>query len=247
MKILNASKFVLSLDAGRAGAGPTGSTGPDGPVTAAVDRSMLAELDDVVRSATAALASYDHTGALEATERFFWMFCDDYLELVKSRAYGSGAGAASARGALRTALSVLLRLFAPFLPFVTEEVWSWWQEGSVHRASWPGGPVAGPGSGSGSASAPAAAAERGGAGDRPVLATAAAVLGQIRKAKSEAKVSMRAEAARVIVRGPAYAADAVRLAEGDLRAAGNIADLSFVLVPGGELATEVTLADPVTS
>jgi valyl-tRNA synthetase len=80
-----------------------------------------------------------------------------------------------------------------------------------------------------------------------VLATAAAVLGQIRKAKSEAKVSMRAEAARVIVRGPAHAADAVRLAEGDLRAAGNIADLSFVLVPGGELATKVTLADPVTS
>ena len=80
-----------------------------------------------------------------------------------------------------------------------------------------------------------------------MLATAAAVLGQIRKAKSEAKVSMRAEAARVVVRGPAHAADAVRLAEGDLRAAGNIADLSFVVVPGGGLATQVTLADPVTS
>ena len=140
---------------------------------------------------------------------------------------------------------MLLRLFAPFLPFVTEEAWSWWQEGSVHRASWPGGPVAG--SESGSASASASAAEQGGAGDGLVLATAAAVLGQIRKAKSEAKVSMRAEAARVIVRGPAQADDAVRLTGGDLRAAGNIADLSFVLVPGGELATEVALADPVTS
>jgi valyl-tRNA synthetase len=216
VKILNASKFVLSLE------------GAAGPATAAVDRSMLAALDDVVRSATAALESYDHAGALEATERFFWMFCDDYLELVKTRAYGSGAGASSARGALRTALSVLLRLFAPFLPFVTEEVWSWWQEGSVHRASWPS--VAGPASGS-----------------EPVLATAAAVLGQIRKAKSEAKVSMRAEAARVVVRGPASAADAVRMSEDDLRAAGNVADFSFVLVPGGELATEVTLAEPVTS
>ncbi len=80
-----------------------------------------------------------------------------------------------------------------------------------------------------------------------MLATAAAVLAQIRKAKSEAKVSMRAEAARVIVRGPSGAVDAVRLTEDDLRAAGNIADLAFVLVPGGELATEVTLADPVTS
>ncbi len=224
VKILNASKFVLSLD------------GSAGPVTAPVDRSMLAALDEVVRSATAALASYDHTAALEATERFFWMFCDDYLELVKSRAYGSGAEAASARGALRAALSALLRLFAPFLPFVTEEAWSWWQEGSVHRASWPAA------LGSGSASEP------GGVGDPSVLAIAAAVLGQIRKAKSEAKVSMRAEAARVIVRGPGDAADAVRASEGDLRAAGNIADFSFVLVPGGGgLATEVTLADPVTS
>jgi valyl-tRNA synthetase len=224
VKILNASKFVLSLD------------GSAGPVTAAVDRSMLAALDDVVRSATAAMASYDHTAALEATERFFWMFCDDYLELVKSRAYGSGPEAASARGALRTALSVLLRLFAPVLPFVTEEVWSWWQEGSVHRASWPAAVTLSSG------------AEPGGVGDPSVLATAGAVLGQIRKAKSEAKVSMRAEAARVVVRGPDDAADAVRASEGDLRAAGNIADFSFVLAPGAAgLATEVTLADPVTS
>src|SRR5580692_7693866 len=119
VKILNASKFVLSVS-GDGGSDSAGS-GDAGPVTAAVDRSMLAALDEVVRSATAALDSYDHAGALETTERFFWMFCDDYLELVKARAYGSGPGASSARGALRTALSVLLRLFAPFLPFVTEE------------------------------------------------------------------------------------------------------------------------------
>ena len=168
---------------------------------------MLAALDDVVRSATSALAAYDHTGALEATERFFWMFCDDYLELVKARAYGSGAGAASARGALRAALSVLLRLFAPFLPFVTEEVWSWWQEGSVHRAAWPAASAATGlvGAGVGGGWAPTAIAS--------VLATAAAVLGQIRKAKSEAKVSMRAEAARVIVRGPSADAGRRRAAE----------------------------------
>ena len=88
---------------------------------------------------------------------------------------------------------MLLRLFAPFLPFVTEEAWSWWQDGSVHRAAWPSG------DGEGTASAGLAGAER---GDPAVLETAAAMLGQIRKAKSAAKVSMRAEAARVIVRGP---------------------------------------------
>jgi valyl-tRNA synthetase len=177
----------------------------------------------VVREATASLAGYDHTGALEAVERFFWMFCDDYLELVKARAYGPGPGGASARGALLQALDVLLRLFAPFMPFVTEEAWSWWKDGSLHAAAWP----------------PAGTD----AGDPAVLATAAAVLGQVRKAKTAAKLSMRAEAARVVVRGPDEAA--VRASESDLRAAGNIADFSFE--HAAELGTEVTLAEAVAS
>ncbi|HEY1818702.1 MAG TPA: valine--tRNA ligase, partial [Trebonia sp.] len=224
IKILNASKFVLSLD------------GPLGPVTSPVDRSLLAALDSVVREATASLAAYDHTGALEATERFFWMFCDDYLELVKTRAYGAGPGGASARSALRVALSVLLRLFAPFMPFVTEEVWSWWQEGSVHATAWP---LAGP------AADADDIGDAGDAGDPAVLATAAAVLGQVRKAKTTAKLSIRAEAARVVVRGPDEAV--VRASESDLREAGNIADFSFEHGPDGELTTEVTLAEAVAS
>jgi valyl-tRNA synthetase len=215
IKILNASKFVLSLE------------GPAGPATSAVDRSLLTALDGVVDEASSALSGYDHAGALEAIERFFWMFCDDYLELVKARAYGPGAGGASARGTLRQALDALLRLFAPFLPFVTEEAWSWWQEGSVHRAAWP------------------SAVPGADAGDPAVLATAAAVLGQVRKAKTAAKLSIRAEAARVVVRGPDEAA--VRASESDLRAAGNIADFSFTRAPDGALATEVTLAEAVAS
>ena len=171
--------------------------------------------------------SYDHAGALEATERFFWLFCDDYLELVKSRAYGSGArGSGVGPGDAAGGAVVLLRLFAPFLPFVTEEVWSWWQEGSVHRAAWPSERPRRLGSGR--------------AGDPAVLETAAILLGQIRKAKSAAKVSMRAEAARVCRAVP----DGRRRARdrGDLGAAGNITDLSFVLTAGGELTAEVTLA-----
>jgi valyl-tRNA synthetase len=215
IKILNASKFVLSLE------------GSAGPATSAVDRSLLAALDGVVREASAALASYDHASALEVIERFFWMFCDDYLELVKARAYGPGAGGESARGTLRQALAVLLRLFAPFMPFVTEEAWSWWQDGSVHAAAWPS---AGTGTGAD-------------AGDPAVLATAAAVLGQVRKAKTAAKLSIRAEAARVVVRGPDEAA--VRASEPDLRAAGNITDFAFE--PAAELDAEVTLAEAVAS
>jgi valyl-tRNA synthetase len=200
-------------------------------VTEPVDQSMLAALGAVSREATAALSGYDHTGALEGIERFFWMFCDDYLELVKTRAYGPGPAGDSARAALREALSVLLRLFAPFLPFVTEEAWSWWQEGSVHRAAWPAGAADGSSAG-GSA-----------AGDPAVLGAAAAVLAQVRKAKTAAKLSIRAEAASVVVRGPSESI--VRASESDLRAAGNIGEFTFEHVPGGELTTEVTLAEAV--
>ncbi|WP_214415386.1 valine--tRNA ligase [Sphaerisporangium fuscum] len=209
IKILNASKFVLGL--GEA----------EGPVTEALDSSMLARLAGVVDDATAAFEAYDYTRALEGAERFFWEFCDDYLELVKARAYGEGAGAHSARAALRQALDVLLRLFAPFLPFVTEEVWSWWRDGSVHRAAWP------------------SAAELASSGDPEVLPAVSEVLREVRKAKSSAKLSMRAEVSRLVVAGAG--AGLVRHAQDDLCAAGVVEE--FVVSPGGgELAVEVTLA-----
>ena len=116
------------------------------------------------------MEAYNYTRALEVSETFFWSFCDDYVELVKSRAYGSGPAAASAQAALALALSVQLRLFAPVLPFVTEEVWSWWQTGSVHRAAWP------------------VASELPVDGDPAVVTAAAEALAGVRKAKSDAKV-----------------------------------------------------------
>jgi valyl-tRNA synthetase len=127
IKLLNAAKFALM------------QAEPRGPITEPLDRGMLTSLALLVRDSTAQLEDYDYAWVLEKTERFFWDFCDDYLELVKSRRYGdfTPEGAASANSAMLVALSTLLRLFAPFLPFVTEEVWSWWQQGSVHRASWP--------------------------------------------------------------------------------------------------------------
>ncbi|MBB5083097.1 valine--tRNA ligase [Nonomuraea endophytica] len=202
IKILNASKFVLGF----------GDVG--GEVTEALDLSMLAALDDAVAEAGRAFESYDHTRALEVAERFFWSFCDDYLELVKARAY---EGDASAVVALRRALETQLRLFAPFLPFVTEEVWSWWREGSVHRAAWP-------------QAAP-------GGGDPAVLTVASEILRRVRKAKSEAKQSMRAEVSRLTVTGPEVAL--VRLAQDDLCGAGNVEE--FVLEPGESLTVEVEL------
>src|SRR5206468_2540672 len=123
-KILNASRFVLGLATPESGRGPTEP----------VDLSILAQLNDVIVDATRAFEGYDYTRALDKTESFLWFFCDNYLELVKDRAYNKDN---SALATLRTCLDVLLRLFAPFFPFVTEEIWSWWKEGSIHRTKWP--------------------------------------------------------------------------------------------------------------
>src|SRR5205807_9398356 len=109
IKVLNASRFAL------------GAAEPQGEIAAPVDRAMLRNLSALVTEATAAFEAYDYARVLQRTETFFWRFCDDYLELVKGRRYGDqGAeGAASANAGLTTALAVMLRLFAPFLPFVT--------------------------------------------------------------------------------------------------------------------------------
>ena len=216
IKLLNASKFALNL--GSSVGGP--------PVTEALDRAMLQQLADVVAEATVAFDAYDYTRALDRTESFFWHFCDDYVELVKGRAYGDGAEAASAKAALGLALSTLHRLFAPFLPFVTEEVWSWWQDGSVHRQSWP------------SADELRAAA---GDAEPAVLDAVAAVLGEVRKAKTEAKVSLRAEVASVTVTAPPAMVALVQAAEADLRESGRVAELHYA--EGPELAVVVVLAE----
>ncbi|MFK5645593.1 valine--tRNA ligase [Ornithinimicrobium sp. LYQ121] len=217
IKLLNASRFALGF-----GELPTG---PDGlPVDAAslvtepVDRSMLAGLAAVVERATASYENFDYSTALDATESFFWTFCDDYLELVKERAYGSDTAGpdgaitgatASARAALQLALSVQLRLLAPVLSFATEEVWSWWHEegSSVHTQPWPT-----------VEELTVATVDA----DPALLATVGQALAGLRRAKSEAKVKMRTEISAATVAGPVGVVEQVRAALGDLRAAGKV-------------------------
>jgi valyl-tRNA synthetase len=217
-KLLNASKFVLGF--------PQPAEGAE--CTEALDRAMLAALDDVVRQATDALEAFEYTSALERIERFFWFFCDDYVELVKQRAYDETDGSAtqSARLALRTALSTLLRLLAPFLPYSTEEAWSWWHDESVHTSPWPT-PSAAPSVEDGAR----------------VIALTSTAISAIRKAKSDAKRSMRAPVESVRVVGPSGDLRLIETVGGDLRAAGNVESLEFATVDGDELRVEVSLAD----
>jgi valyl-tRNA synthetase len=135
-KLFNAGKFVL------------GQSAEVHPVHAELDRAFAAKLRHLVERATASFEALNHAQALNDTETFFWTrFTDAYLELAKARARGeAGEGEAdrgSAVAALRLGLDVLLRLFAPFLPYICEEVWSWafaeeTGQQSIHRAAWPG-------------------------------------------------------------------------------------------------------------
>ncbi|MFG2328221.1 valine--tRNA ligase [Streptomyces sp. NPDC048604] len=219
VKLLNASRFVLSLPSPGAGA----------TTTEPLDKALLARLTDTVNTATAALEGFDYTTALDETERFFWFFCDNYVELVKERAYGKAGeeGAESARITLRRALDVVTRMLAPVLPYVTEETWSWTHDSTVHQAAWP---------------AVEELAEGAGGGAPELAEVAASAISMIRKAKSAAKLSMRAEVARVVVTAPAEVLENIALVAGDLKAAGNVAELESRAENDAELSVEVELS-----
>jgi valyl-tRNA synthetase len=235
VKLLNASKFALA----------------DLPVegdalTSPLDRAMVARLGAVVADATSSFEDYDYARALERVESFFWWYCDYYLELVKGRRYdspdaqgvdvaGDGQGQASVTRALRRSLSIFQRLLAPFLPFVCEEVWSWWQEGSVHLAGWPDADEL---------TAALGDAQTMDAGlEDTALGLAADVLKEVRKAKSQAQRPMRAPVARIVVHDTAQRLGALELGADDLRRAGSIAAIDTVVAD--EFAVQVELAQQI--
>ena len=189
-KLFNAGKFVLS------------QTGESHPIHDEIDRAFVAKLRDLVEDCTKWFEDYEYARALQETESFFWThFTDTYLELVKvrARAYADGAegsdaqASGSAVASLRLGLSVLLRLLAPVLPYITEEIWSWaFAEETGHRrihaAPWPGqadfSEIEAP--------ADPASFERG-----------VAALAAINKAKADAEVSMgRSVEQMVLVANP---------------------------------------------
>ncbi|WP_431709465.1 valine--tRNA ligase [Glutamicibacter uratoxydans] len=225
IKILNASKFVLNLGATEANI----ITDDASVISNGLDRSLLARLAAVIDDAKRAFDSYDYARALDITESFFWSFTDDYVELIKDRAYG-GHGAteqASVLAALATTLDSILRLFAPFLPFATEEVWGWWRAGSVHQSSWP------------TANHLAQALE---GADTAVLPVVGQALSGIRKAKSDAKVKQRTEVLFGEIHAPATQLAQLRLGFADLKSAGNARDLTLVENDAELMVSNVELA-----
>ena len=219
-KILNASKFALL------------QVEPKGEVTVALDRGMLGDLEALVKFVTAKLEAYDYASALDQTERSFWGFCDNYIELVKARRYGDHGetGSASANAALLMALSIYLRLFAPFLPFVTEEVWSWWKKGSIHCASWP--------------SVDEIKLSDGRESDRVVFREARELLAEIRRIKSLRGWKNKTPI-NVIVEGEETRLSTLRSSEKDIQAA--VSALSIVFKTAENFTVTINMADVSTT
>jgi valyl-tRNA synthetase len=226
-KLLNLTKFVLGA----------GELTVDSKPTDLIDHAMLTRLAAVVDEATLALEQFDYARALERTEAFFWWFCDDYVELVKTRAYSPGQDSSSARSSLHRALSILQRLLAPMLPFATEEVWSWWMSGSIHLANWP--------------TTQETLADFVASDDATSLLDATCVvLAAVRRAKTEAKVSQRAEVSQLVITAPTATIDLLEANILDLRNAGALQEINFVTSTSQtttqDIVAQVTLATPLT-
>ena len=217
IKLLNASKFALLNAEGAA---------EDAAITEPLDAAMLARLAELVDDVTEAFDKFDYARALEITESFFWFFTDNYIELVKGRTYGNRGDSArdSGRAALCLAIETLLKLFAPHVPFVTEEIWSWWREGSVHRAPWPSGD--------------AIHAKAGSIAEEAVYEVASEVLGEIRRFKSDSNLSLGAPVGKVVVRDTAERIAILERSLLDVKDAGRVGE--FATVADGAFSVSVT-------
>jgi valyl-tRNA synthetase len=229
VKLWNAAKFVLSQE------------GPEGPITRELDLSFLARLRETVNSGSGAFEAFEYATALDHVERFFWSgFTDTYVEMVKARcrAIDDPAGRASALATLELALTTFLRLFAPFLPYVTEEVWSWGfgkgSTASVHRAPWPGE--------ADFAGLPAVDQEG------AVFGAAVAFLEAVNKAKSARGATVGRSLARLKAKATPRTLSLFDRSRDDVLAAARVLEVSFEASPGLEdMLFEVGEAELVES
>jgi valyl-tRNA synthetase len=235
MKVFNASRFVI-MQLDRAG----GEVPSPDNIADPLDLALIERLRKVIEQATRAFEAFDYATALQVVEESFWQFCDHYLELVKLRSYSEEdtPGRRSALAALGLGLNAYLRLLAPFVPFVTEEVWSWRFAGgsgpkSVHIASWP--------KASELEAVPRPEFDR-------TLEAAVEVMTAIRGAKTLGQKSLRWPVASLEIAGAEADRDALQPVIEDILRAGNVADDGLTLIDGaapeGErFAITVTLGE----
>ncbi|MDQ3941118.1 MAG: valine--tRNA ligase [Actinomycetota bacterium] len=214
-KIRNASRLIFGYE------------GQPAEPTHPLDRALIGRLRKLVEEVTAHWEDWNHAAALAATEAWFWSdFADNYLELSKSRAY---AGDGSALGTLLQSLLVVLRLFAPVLPFVTEEVWNSQSDEpiSIHTSKWPSPDELPAGNDDGS------------------FDLATAVLGHIRRAKSEAKVSIKFPVERLEIRGNDLRLHLLSKVLDDVLTTGNVREHESIVDASVDgIAATVRLGEP---
>ncbi len=229
-KLWNAAKFVLAQKA------------EVHPISCELDRAFVSKLAALVERVTASHDDFNYAQALADTETFFWSsFTDSYVELAKARAWGgpnvSAEEQGSAVAALRLGLSVLLRLFAPVLPYVTEEIWSWVYaeetgSPSIHRAAWP------------SAKDFAGVAEPAGDTSFELAITAQTA---INRAKTEASASMGRHVTRLCVRARAETLAGLAPVLADVlaaaRCAGHDTEPDASVEPGVVAISQLVLAE----
>ena len=221
-KIFNASKFVFTIVENSS---LKGKSDYEQYIAEPIDLAWQNKMDLIIKQATDAFATYDYATALEAIEKRFWDFCDNYLEIVKKRAYSENGQSAVA--SLMRTIDVFLSLFAPFCPFISEEVYQTrpWGEvkGSLHGTSWPKTDKV--------------------SFDSALYDMVSVITGEIRKAKTSAGVSQRTPVSRVCV--AATETDIATLHKGvtDIENVGSLQANALTFKPAEQLEVSEILLD----
>ncbi|MDR3128080.1 MAG: valine--tRNA ligase [Bifidobacteriaceae bacterium] len=223
-KILNASKFVLNI-IGTNNLNKADSLFLTNKLTQKLDISLIQELNIAIKKATTALEKYDHAKALELIENFFWNFCDNYIELVKNRAYGgetfSNKQINSAKSTLYIALSTILKMFALYTPFVTEEAWSWFHNSSIHIQKWPEIII--------TPNIEATKTNKTNNSEPNIFSNASEIISQIRGLKTQAQASMKTPIQNLSITAKPDIIRNLKLIENDIIASGNIlSDIIYI-------------------
>lgn len=219
-KIFNASKFVFNIVSN---SDLKEASGYEQHITEPMDQSWMKKVSSTMAFATKALEMHDYASALETIEGRFWDFCDNYLEIVKARAYS--ANNQSAVATLMKTMDTFIRAFAPFCPFITEEVyqsrpWHKDKEQSLHTKPWPR-----------SDEFENIQAEN------PILYDSASqIISDIRKAKTTANKTQKTPVTAVEIMAPENLIDILKQGEKDIENVGNLSPGALVFKAASELS-----------